>query len=75
MVWVVNILRASFGRIKMEFLVLYYKNKYEDGEFIESIDVRTANSTKILLEIIDDAKKYDKKITVYEIGPCILDWS
>lgn len=63
-----------FLEIKM-FLVIYFKNKYDDGEVIEPIDVVTANSTKSLLDIIDDAKKNNKKITVYEVGPCILDWS
>lgn len=59
----------------MEYLIAYYKNKYDDGEVIEPMDIRTASSTKKLFEIVDDAKKHNKKICIYEIGPCILDWS
>lgn len=28
-----------------------------------------------LMEIVDNAKKHDYKISIFKIGDCILDWS
>lgn len=54
-----------------EFLVVeFFKNAHGTER-----ELKWVFGTAQLLEILNDAKKNDKKICVYPIGDCLIDWS
>lgn len=53
------------------YLIKDYTDTPEDGKPI----LNFVFGEKELFKIIDKAKTEDRKITVFEIGECLIDWS
>jgi len=53
-----------------EYLIKYWADKNENGE--PSLELVHGDG---VFDVIDDARENNKKVSIYRLADCVLDWS